>query len=71
MGNSDNLANTCRDAAAVWRRLAAEALTDDERREALGYVELFEKGAADLDRILRRSPPSSPLTPHTAISGAL
>jgi hypothetical protein len=68
MGESDKLANTCRDAAAVWRRLAAEALSDDERREALAYVELFEKAAEDLDRALRLSPLNSPLTPHTTTS---
>jgi hypothetical protein len=50
MGNCDNLANTCRNAAAVWRRLAAEALSDDERREALAFVKLFEQSARDAER---------------------
>ena len=59
----DNLADTCRDAAAVWRRLAAEALSSDERRDALAYVELFEKAADDLDRC---GDPTCVLSPSSA-----
>lgn len=39
-----------RDAAAIWRRSAEEAHTDDERQDCLEFSYLYERSANQKDR---------------------
>lgn len=47
--NEYDLASSCRAAAAGWRRIAAEALSDEERLTALTFAKLYEGSAYDFE----------------------
>jgi hypothetical protein len=54
MGDSFQVAH---EAAAVWRRRASEAISQDERRECLSFADLCEQSARGTDK----RPSSTPI----------
>ena len=56
MGKGDDLAAAYRGTAVLWRRLAADALSDDERWDCDFFARLYDQRAREIERARGQRP---------------